>query len=258
MKVSVIIPFRDRFTHLEILVPRLREVLASIDHEIIVVEQGDEKKFRRANLLNEGARRATGELLVFHDVDYYPNTVNYYDWDNPTDVFLPVKRVTFVYNNLTPKPIDEVPGGYRHFRESVDDNFFGGVEVFRKGAFTKINGFSPDFIGWGFEDADLRERVTAHRLSVARHPSNEFLALDHPDSGPASGDPDFTRNIQKWQSWQSNLSRGLNNCHPVSATRVTIMEELHDVDLWYRVTDFDAPVNTHIVASSFNFEEGEE
>jgi len=258
MKLSIIIPFRDRFTHLGITVPRLRQVLADVDHEIIVVEQDDQNKFRRANLLNEGARQATGDLLVFHDVDYYPKNVQYYDFANPTDVFLPVKRVTFVYNDLTPKPLEQVPGGYRHFRDGVDADFFGGVEVFRREAFFKINGFSPDFIGWGFEDADLRERVAAHNLSVARSHTNEFLALDHVDSGPASNDPDFHGNIRKWQTWRNNLSRGINNCHPASISIKTAMHSLHDVDMWVAVTNFDAPIKTNIVASTFNFDEGEE
>lgn len=258
MKLSIIIPFRDRFPHLNITVPRLRQVLQDLDHEIIVVEQNDTKKFRRANLLNEGARVATGDLLVFHDVDYYPDTVEYYDFDNPTDVFLPVKRVTFVYNDLTPKPIEQVPGGYRHFRNGVDADFFGGVEVFRRDAFFKINGFSPDFIGWGFEDADLRERVTAHKLTVARSTDNHFLALDHVDSGPAANDADFRSNIMKWQTWRNNLSRGINNCHPATIESLPIEAEVHGVDLWITATNFDKPIQTNIVASTFNFDEGDE
>lgn len=255
MKISIIIPFRDRFTHLHILIPRLRQVFAFVDHEIIVVEQNDNKKFRRGNLLNEGARVSSGDLLIFHDVDYYPDKVQYYDWEHPTDVFLPVKRVNFVYNNLEPKPIDEVPGGYRHFRVSVDDDFYGGVEVFRRDAFFKINGFSPDFVGWGFEDADLRERVAANGLTVARHSRNEFLALDHVDNGPVPGDRDFQRNIEKWHMWRNNLSRGINNCHPAKIDIVSTLATLTDVDIWIKATEFDPPVETNVIISTLIFDD---
>lgn len=258
MKFSIIIPFRDRFSHLGITVPRIREVLQDVDHEIIIVEQNDKKKFRRANLLNEGARIATGDLLAFHDVDYYPDTVQYYDFNNPTDVFLPVNRVTFVYNDLATKPLDQVPKGYRHFCDGVDIDFFGGVEVFRRDAFFKINGFSPDFIGWGFEDADLRERIFAYNLSVARASNNHFLALDHIDSGPAMTDMDFRGNAMKLETWRNNLSRGINNCHPATISIDTDMQHLHNVDKWVKATGFDMPIQTHIVSSTFNFDEGDE
>lgn len=249
MKYSFIFCYRNRETHLNITIPRIRELHP--DAEIIVVEQNDTKKFRRANLLNEGARNATGDILILHDIDYYPtDTVVYHD--GVSDVYLPVKFVEFVYNSLEPKPLLEVPGGYRHFKDGVDSNFFGAVEVFTREAFFTINGFSPNYVGWGFEDADLRERISHYGLKVTRSQTGKFLALDHPDSGPSFQDQDFLNNIHRAQNWQRDLKQGVKT-QPVTAERVVPKHK--EVDVWVMATDFDPPPPpTHvIVASKFNF-----
>lgn len=253
MKKSFIFCYRNRETHLNITIPRIRELYPTA--EIIVVEQNDDKKFRRANLLNEGAKSATGDVLIFHDIDYYPTDgVNYYD--GVSDMYLPVKYVEFVYNELVPKPLHKVPGGYRHFKDGVDDNFFGAIEVFTKDAFFAINGFSPLYVGWGFEDADLRERVQYYGLKTGRSRTNKFLALDHPDSGPAHHDQDFINNINRSQQWSRYLDKGVSS---QPATVENVKPKHGDVDTWLLATEFDGPPKpTHIVSTKFNWDEGSE
>lgn len=256
MQISIVICYRNRPDHLRILVPRLRDVFSKYPHEIIVVEQNDDKKFRRANLLNVGAVYAKGEWIALHDVDYYPMGTLGEDleyWNYAADVYLPVKRVEFVRNDLSPRPIEDIPGGYRHFKNGVDDDFYGGVEVFNRDAFFLINGFSPMFTGWGFEDVDLRHRIKAHKLVVMRAPNNLFYALDHVDSGPAANDPDFTRNIQLAQQYESYKHAGVNNM-PFEAHEIDPKE---GVDKWYLATSFDPPppASHKIVSSKFDFAE---
>ena len=77
MKYSIIICYRDREEHLHILRRRLLEVFPRDDCEIIVVEQEDDDKFLRGNLLNAGAQQSRGDILIFHDVDHYPVDVDY-------------------------------------------------------------------------------------------------------------------------------------------------------------------------------------
>ena len=255
MSLSIIIPYRDRQEHLDILLPRLMELLDDQDYEIIVVEQDDAKKFRRANLLNVGATLSTKKILVFHDVDYYPpDDVQYYDYESNPDVYLPVCKVQFLRNDLTPRPEHDIPRGYRHFVNGVDDNFFGAVSAFRREAFFMINGFSPDFVGWGREDEDLRERVHHYGLSVERHPSQMFSALEHVDSGPAPHDPDWQKNIALHLGWKNGLNRGINNCYPPTV-RVTMKSSR---DMWVKAKDFEPVVPTFIKTSTFNFDEGDE
>jgi hypothetical protein len=42
---SIIIPYRDRKPHLEVLLPRLQEVFKDKEYEIIVSEQNDNDNF---------------------------------------------------------------------------------------------------------------------------------------------------------------------------------------------------------------------
>jgi len=248
MKYSIIICYRDRQAHLDITVPRLKEVFKDKDHEIIVVEQVDNKKFRRGNLFNVGAKYATGDILIFHDVDHYPaDNVKY--WNDTSEVFLPIQRVIYVYNDLTEKPLEEVPGGYRHFRNGVDDNFYGGIEVFTKEAFFKVNGYNHLYVGWGFEESDLRERVHYYGLSAQRG-YGLFYALDHPDSGPAMTDSNFQNNIRMSQQWQHFLSFGINNM-PFECSIKVKKHEM--VDMWLGATAFDLVSNRPIKYSNFDF-----
>lgn len=206
MKFSVIICYRDREDHLKVIAPRLREIFGK-DAEIIVVEQDDQDKFLRGNLLNMGAQLAKGDILVFHDVDHYMRFGNY-EPPKGVDVWLPIKRLAYTDNDLKEIPIEDVPSGYRHFRDGVDDNFYGGVIVFRREAFFKINGFNSLYRGWGLEDADLRERVAHFGLKVERG-DGDFWALQHKDSNPGIQDVDFTRNQQLFAKWQEFMEAGV-------------------------------------------------
>ena len=206
MKYSVIICYRDRADHLQQTAGRLRQVLGQ-DTEIIVVEQDDQDKFLRGNLFNAGAQLAKGDVLVFHDVDHYPVEVDY-EPPEGVDVWLPIKRVSYVDDKLKLLDTDDIPSGYRHFCKRVDDNFYGGVIVFRKEAFFTMNGFNSLYRGWGLEDADLRERVAHFGLKVERG-DGDFWALQHKDSNPGTQDVDFVRNQQLFSRWQEFLEAGV-------------------------------------------------
>ncbi|PIK49423.1 hypothetical protein BSL78_13686 [Apostichopus japonicus] len=77
-KVAIIIPFRDRFVHLPIilrhLVPFLKEQY--LEFGIFFVEQANELEFNRAMLMNVGYIEALNytqwDCFIFHDVDHIP------------------------------------------------------------------------------------------------------------------------------------------------------------------------------------------
>lgn len=243
MTKTIIIPYRNRLEHLKILIPTLRQYFPQ--DEIIVVEQNNNEKFRKACLLNVGVKNALGDLVILHDVDYIP-TENVVYYENDVDVYLPVQFATFVYNDLTPKPLDEIPGGYRHFKDGVDDDFFGGVLTFKKESFFKINGSCPLYIGWGFEDADLRNRAITGGLIIERNRNNTFLVLDHPDSCPSSHDEDFRNNIYINSQFKNYWKYGIRT---QQATLQDIKPVVSGIDRWILASEFDGP--TYIVTSSF-------
>lgn len=139
-KLGIIIPFRDRYTHLETFTNYMKSYLTDIDFEIIVIEQNYESPFNRGKLLNIGAKYCIDNgfnYICFHDVDMLPVSADYSKPEFPTSLI-------------------------SKFEDSKDEiffNYFGGVTIFNIEDFIKINGYSNEYWGWGFEDTDLFNRV---------------------------------------------------------------------------------------------------
>lgn len=267
MKYSFIISYRNRAYHLRTTVPRIREVMQGKDFEIIVSEQADQQIFRQYNLCNVGAQVATGDILIMHDVDYYPVDVDYGDGSHP--LFLPAAKVIFVDQLMQPKPIEQVPGGYQHFRDGIDSrmgykageqSFFGGCLAFTRDTFFKVNGFCPVYKGWGPGDVDMRARMEYYRIPYTRSKTGLFYALDHPDSGPAADDPIFIQNQNLLHRIGMNLDEGLRSKY--QPDRKIVPSRLTGVDIWVESTNHDPPPpKSHIVSSNFggfNMSEGDE
>lgn len=193
-KYSIIIPYRDREAHLELMLPRLQEVFKDKDYEIIVSEQNDTDNFNLANTQNIGAQYATGNIIVLHQVDYYPtDDVSYEIGDQPV---LPARRGIFVNNDLTKRSYYDIPGGYRKWENEIDKDFYGGVVIMRKEHWDAINGINPMYKGWGNEDEDLRERCKWAGFSPIRNEVGTYYCLYHEDNGdiekkPADQQKDF-------------------------------------------------------------------
>lgn len=236
MKHSIIFCYRNREEHLRLTVPYVKSHLLNqgIEHEIVIIEQADEAPFRRASTLNNGVKLSNGEVVVLSDIDYLPSSnVKYYD--GVSEVFLPVKRVEFVRNDLTRRPLEDIPSGYRNFHMGVDNNFFGGVITFKREAFMKIGGFNPLFSGWGCEEEDLRNRISLFNLHTTRG-DGLFYALDHKDSCPPLDDPNFKNNRALLANWAKYLQYGINNEICVVEQAVSLIPE---IDSWYKIKNFD-------------------
>jgi hypothetical protein len=72
MEYSIVIPYRDRQSQLEVLLPRLQTLFDGKNYEIIVSEQNDNDNFKIACVENVGFTYATGDTIIFHQVDWYP------------------------------------------------------------------------------------------------------------------------------------------------------------------------------------------
>ena len=142
MKLEVIIPYRDRQEHLSKQVPHLWKVLTDqgIDFHITVVEQEAGKKFNLGMMRNIGFLESEGaDYFCFHDVDMYAEDVDYSYTDMPTHLAYACEQFNY-----------KLP--YR--------TYFGGVTLFDKSSYEKINGHANWYWGWGVEDDDLYWRCT--------------------------------------------------------------------------------------------------
>jgi xylosylprotein 4-beta-galactosyltransferase len=192
MKYSIIIPYRNREEHLQILLPRLHEIFKNETYEIIVSEQDNDDNFQIACVENIGYTKSNGEIIILHQVDYYPlDDVSYEVNDTPV---LPAKRGIFLdKDNKTERNYDDIPGGYRNWAKEIDPNFYGGVICMKREHYEKINGLNPLYKGWGNEDEDLRQRFVWAGMPVKRNTEGTFLCLYHEDNGNMDKKDESTR-----------------------------------------------------------------
>ena len=181
-KLAIVVPFRNREEHLSQFVPHMEKFLKdeNIPFEILIIEQGDKKEFNRAKLLNIGyAEFPDFDYYAFHDVDMLPIDSDYSYVKGPTH--LASKAEQFDY---------KLPY----------DGYFGGVTLFDKESFVKINGYSNEYWGWGAEDDDVLLRCSIMGIGTFRKDC-KYRSLSHErkiDSVP------YWTNVNRLRSFQSN------------------------------------------------------
>ncbi|XP_055347490.1 beta-1,4-galactosyltransferase 3-like [Paramacrobiotus metropolitanus] len=146
LKLAVLVVYRDRKEHLQILLNNLHPFLQrqQRDYTIFIVEQTGNATFNRGMLFNVGFAEASKlrdfDCFVFHDVDLLPeNDRNSYSCPEvPT-------LLSSVMDKFKYKPLY--------------NDYFGGVVSFSSSQFRDINGYPNVYWGWGGEDDDLGQRV---------------------------------------------------------------------------------------------------
>ena len=159
-KLAIVVPYRDREDHLKRFIPAMEscEFLEGIDYEILIVEQEEGKPFNRGKLLNVGAIQShTASYYCFHDVDMLPLVSDYSYSPNPTHLAAEAEQFGF-----------KLP--YQ--------GYFGGVTLFDKHSFIKVNGYSNDYWGWGAEDDDVMFRCVAKEIKASRK-NGRYRSLSH-------------------------------------------------------------------------------
>lgn len=181
-KLAIIVPFRNREEHLSQFVPHMEKFLKdeNIPFEILIIEQGDKKEFNRAKLLNIGyAEFPDFDYYAFHDVDMLPVDSDYSYVKGPTHLASRAEQFDF-----------KLPY----------DGYFGGVTLFDKESFLKINGYSNEYWGWGAEDDDVLLRCSIMGIGTFRKDC-KYRSLSHErkiDSVP------YWTNVNRLRSFQSN------------------------------------------------------
>ncbi|NXS70385.1 B4GT4 galactosyltransferase, partial [Pandion haliaetus] len=197
--VAILIPHRNREKHLLYLLEHLHPFLQrqQLDYGIYVIHQAGSTKFNRAKLLNvgylEALKEANWDCFIFHDVDLVPeNDFNIYMCDRQP------KHLVVGRNNT----------GYRlRYR-----GYFGGVTALTKDQFSKVNGFSNNYWGWGGEDDDLRIRVEMQKMRVVRPSADvaRYTMIFHKrDHGNEENGERMKLLRQVSRTWKTD---GLNSC----------------------------------------------
>ncbi|XP_035170694.1 beta-1,4-galactosyltransferase 4 [Oxyura jamaicensis] len=198
-RVAILIPHRNRERHLLYLLEHLHPFLQrqQLDYGIYVIHQAGNTKFNRAKLLNVGYLEALKEenwdCFIFHDVDLVPeNDFNIYMCDRQP-------KHLVVGRNST---------GYRLRYQG----YFGGVTALTREQFSKVNGFSNNYWGWGGEDDDLRIRVEMQKMRVVR-PSADVarytMIFHNRDHGNEENRDRMKLLRQVSKMWKTD---GLNSC----------------------------------------------
>ncbi|CAG5033387.1 unnamed protein product [Parnassius apollo] len=174
-KVAIIVPYRDRQQHLAIFLNHMHPFLMKqqIEYGIFIVEQDGNSEFNRAKLMNVGfvesqKQKAGGwQCFIFHDIDLLP---------------------------LDQRNLYSCPRQPRHMSASIDklnfrlpyEELFGGVSAMTLEQFTKVNGFSNKYWGWGGEDDDMSYRLKKMNYHIARYKMSvaRYAMLDHKKCAP--------------------------------------------------------------------------
>jgi hypothetical protein len=183
MHLSIIIPYRDRVEHLEVFIKETKGKINADSYDIIVVNQDDDKPFNRAKLLNIGFDyvKDNSDYVCFHDIDMIPINIDYSYPDKPYHLAVNLPQSSGLY--------------------------YGGVNIFNKPDFLKINGFSNEYWGWGGEDDDLLNRVRSVGFDIYRK-YGEFKSLHHEPNGPQH--KNYSNNLSRCRDVYDYQLEGLN------------------------------------------------
>jgi hypothetical protein len=204
-KLLIVVPYRNRQNHLNEFIPYITNTVRSqrIENKIVVVEQSPEKFFNRGLLSNIGFNLYQKECdyICIHDVDIIGENFDY--------SYEPiVTHLSARWKN----------GDYKEFYARC----LGGVTLFPKEDFIKINGFSNEYWGWGAEDDDLRLRCDVMYVKVQRK-QGRFFSLPHDtmqSKDRPQKSPGYMENLRKLNKFiqqnhekrlQTLKNDGLNN-----------------------------------------------
>jgi hypothetical protein len=178
-RLSIVIPYRDRASHLQQFVSHVRAYFGrdkldkNIPYRVLIVEQENSLPFNRGMLLNIGFLLGADEsdYTCFHDVDYLPIWADYSWVEAPTPI---------LWYGAEQRPV--APGRSNLMVQHNLDAYFSGVLLVPNDLFKRVNGYANDYWGWGFEDVDLRARFVAAGIPLERR-KGTYVALDHDNQG---------------------------------------------------------------------------
>ena len=160
-RLSIIIPYRDRKTALEALIPKLTEYVSKQvnNFNISVVEQDNNEPFNKGLLNNLGVLlNPDADYYCIHDVDLIPEFSDYSYPEKPSHLSTLCSQFNY---------------------QEVPDSTMGGVVLFQHDQFKDVNGYPNDYIFWGSEDNTLHNRCIKVGLDIYQHPFGRYFSIPH-------------------------------------------------------------------------------
>lgn len=191
-RALVLIPYRDRLVHLNVLLPYMKRYFPHL--QIAVIEQADKGHWNKGLLFNAGYKELAKDYdyIILHDVDFISHpTVDYSYCPVPTLIATECSQFN-----------------YQH----CYDRFFGGVVGMTKEHYELVNGFSNMFRGWGGEDDHMYNSFIQKGVVPDRRMGNRFENFIHPRLdvlGKDKNDPDYLHNLRLCTSLR-NFEEGLS------------------------------------------------
>ncbi|KHJ45843.1 N-acetyllactosaminide 3-alpha-galactosyltransferase [Trichuris suis] len=153
--VAVIVPYRDRASHLHIFLAHIHPFLTRqrLHYGIFIIQPSKNETFNRGKLMNIGFVEAlkvyNWSCFVFHDVDLLPENdkILYSCGSNPRHLSSAIDK--FAYR----LPYSQL---------------FGGASSVPRKYFLSVNGYSNDYWGWGGEDDDFSWRISQSGYKIER------------------------------------------------------------------------------------------
>ena len=161
-KLCIIIPYRDRKSAFDRIIPELTEYVSKQvkNFKLCVIEQNDNKPFNKGLLNNLGfLLNPDFDYYCFHDVDLIPQFSDYSYPEMPSHLSSHCSQFGYV---------------------NIPDKIMGGVITFRKEHFIKVNGYPCSYYGWGKEDDSLYFRCEQSNLIPYKHPFGRYYSVPHP------------------------------------------------------------------------------
>jgi len=215
-KLAIIIPYRDRESHLKVLLPELlKKTKFNGEFDIFIAEQSNDKKsFNKAKVMNACYHYLSNfyDYFCFHDVDQIPDS-------------------EVVFNNYE-IPV-RISGKMTQF-PTLYEGFFGGVILFSKEHFERVNGFSNSYWGWGNEDDDMYFRCLFSDLKPEVATYN-YTSIIHSGFRDMNVDYKFNQDrLDKFKKEKNNLFLfdGLNN---LTYTVVDVISLQECIKITFRV-----------------------
>lgn len=174
MKLSAVVPATDRPPTLERCLAAIRSA-EDAPEDVVVVEEAS--KPGPAAARNEGARRATGDAIVFVDADVLPHADAF---RRIQDAFSTDPGLAAVFGAYDDHP--EAPGAVSAFRNLLHhhvhssspgpaETFWAGLGAVRREPFLAVGGFDERFTQPSVEDIELGMRLGASGARIRLDPS---------------------------------------------------------------------------------------